>query len=65
ESYSDEKVKIYGKVEEFNRGGSVKDRVGKYLVEEGIEEGGVEGGDSIVEGRGGNSGIGLGIGGNG
>ena len=33
ESFSDENVKIYAKLEQFNPGGSVKDRLGKYLVE--------------------------------
>lgn len=33
ESFSDENVQIYAKLEQFNPGGSVKDRLGKYLVE--------------------------------
>ncbi len=30
EHYSDDKVKIYAKLEQWNPGGSVKDRLGKY-----------------------------------
>ncbi|MBL3398664.1 MULTISPECIES: PLP-dependent cysteine synthase family protein [Staphylococcus] len=61
ESYSDENVKIYAKLEQFNPGGSVKDRLGKYLVEQAIEEGRLQRGDTIVEATAGNTGIGLAI----
>lgn len=49
ESFSDENVQIYAKLEQFNPGGSVKDRLGKYLVETNIKEGRVSSGDTIVE----------------
>ena len=61
ESFSDEDVKIYAKLEQFNPGGSVKDRLGKYLVEQAIEEGRLHRGDTIVEATAGNTGIGLAI----
>ncbi|MGJ1067619.1 PLP-dependent cysteine synthase family protein [Staphylococcus warneri] len=61
ESFSDENVKIYAKLEQFNPGGSVKDRLGKYLVEQAIEEGRLHRGDTIVEATAGNTGIGLAI----
>lgn len=44
ESFSDENVQIYAKLEQFNPGGSVKDRLGKYLVETAIKEGRVSSG---------------------
>lgn len=61
ESYSDDHVKIYAKLEQFNPGGSVKDRLGKYLVEKALEEGRVNPGGQIVEATAGNTGIGLAI----
>lgn len=61
ESFSDENVQIYAKLEQFNPGGSVKDRLGKYLVETAIKEGRVSSGDTIVEATAGNTGIGLAI----
>ncbi|WP_256083559.1 pyridoxal-phosphate dependent enzyme, partial [Staphylococcus aureus] len=44
EHYSDDQVKIYAKLEQWNPGGSVKDRLGKYLVEMAIQEGRVRAG---------------------
>ncbi|MBW4836691.1 MAG: cysteine synthase family protein [Staphylococcaceae bacterium] len=61
ESFSDENVKIYAKLEQFNPGGSVKDRLGKYLVETAIEDGRLKEGGTIVEATAGNTGIGLAI----
>lgn len=61
EHFSDEKVKIYAKLEQWNPGGSVKDRLGKYLVETAIKDGRVCAGQTIVEATAGNTGIGLAI----
>lgn len=61
ESFSDDNVQIYAKLEQFNPGGSVKDRLGKYLVETAIKEGRLHEGDTIVEATAGNTGIGLAI----
>lgn len=61
EHFSDEKVKIYAKLEQWNPGGSVKDRLGKYLVEMAIKDGRVRSGQTIVEATAGNTGIGLAI----
>lgn len=61
ESFSDENVKIYAKLEQLNPGGSVKDRLGKYLVETAIEDGRLKEGGTIVEATAGNTGIGLAI----
>lgn len=61
EHFSDEKVKIYAKLEQWNPGGSVKDRLGKYLVEMAIKDERVCAGQTIVEATAGNTGIGLAI----
>ena len=58
ESFSDENVQIYAKLEQFNPGGSVKDRLGKYLVETTIKEGRVSSGTRLLKLTG-NTGIGL------
>ena len=39
ETFSDEQVQIYAKLEQYNPGGSVKDRLGKFLVEHALEQG--------------------------
>ncbi|SUM35120.1 Pyridoxal-5'-phosphate-dependent enzyme, beta family [Staphylococcus gallinarum] len=39
ETFSDEQVQIYAKLEQYNPGGSVKDRLGKFLVEQALEQG--------------------------
>ena len=57
ESFSDENVQIYAKLEQFNPGGSVKDRLGKYLVENHKRRSSFFG-DTIVEAAG-NTGIDL------
>ena len=59
ESFSDEHVQIYAKLEQFNPGGSIKDRLGKYLVETALKEKRIVKGDTIVEATAGNTGIGL------
>jgi len=50
---------ILGKAEFLNPGGSVKDRVGKYLIEEAEREGIITPDSIIVEASSGNTGIGL------
>jgi cystathionine beta-synthase len=52
---------VLGKVEFFNPGGSVKDRIGRYLIEDAEEKGLIEPGGTIVEGTSGNTGAGLAI----
>jgi cysteine synthase A len=51
--------KIYAKAEFLNPGGSVKDRVAKYLIEEAEREGKLSQDSIIVEPSSGNTGIGL------
>ncbi len=51
----------FGKVEFFNPGGSVKDRIGLEIVEEAEREGRLRPGGTIVEATSGNTGLGLAI----
>ena len=50
---------IFAKAEFLNPGGSVKDRVAKYLIEEAEQEGRLKKGSIIMEPSSGNTGIGL------
>src|SRR5688572_12444694 len=52
---------VYGKVEFFNPGGSVKDRIGLAMIEAAEAEGRLRKGGTIVEGTSGNTGVGLAI----
>ncbi|NBC85694.1 MAG: cystathionine beta-synthase [Bacteroidetes bacterium] len=52
---------VLGKMEFFNPGGSVKDRIGVTLIERAEQEGKIEPGGTIVEGTSGNTGAGLAI----
>ncbi len=54
-------VPVYAKLESFNPGASVKDRIGKYMLERMLERGEVPAGGTIVEPTAGNTGIGLAI----
>eukprot|EP00698_Gefionella_okellyi_P008662 TRINITY_DN215_c0_g1_i1.p1 TRINITY_DN215_c0_g1~~TRINITY_DN215_c0_g1_i1.p1 ORF type:complete len:341 (+),score=63.61 TRINITY_DN215_c0_g1_i1:81-1103(+) len=51
--------RILAKAEHMNPGGSVKDRAAKWLVEDAERKGLLKPGGTIVEGTGGNTGIGL------
>src|SRR5580704_6956725 len=56
----DSGVELYGKLEAFNPGGSVKDRIGVAMIEAAEAEGRIEPGRStIVEATSGNTGIAL------
>lgn len=50
---------ILAKVEYFNPGGSVKDRIGLSIIEEAEREGRLKPGGTIVESTSGNTGMGL------
>ena len=56
-----ETVPIYAKLESFNPGASIKDRIGVYMLERMLEEGDVEPGGTVIEPTAGNTGIGLAI----
>ncbi|MDH4071227.1 MAG: cystathionine beta-synthase [Ignavibacteria bacterium] len=55
----DAKGLILAKVEHFNPGGSVKDRIGLNIIEEAEQEGRLKPGGTIVESTSGNTGLGL------
>jgi len=52
-------VNIFAKLEYFNPGGSVKDRIGYWIIEKAEKKGVLKKGDTIVEATAGNTGIGL------
>ena len=52
---------IFVKVESFNPGGSVKDRIGIEIIEDAEREGRLRPGGTIVESTSGNTGVGLAI----
>ncbi|AFO58816.1 MULTISPECIES: PLP-dependent cysteine synthase family protein [unclassified Natrinema] len=54
-------VPIYAKLESFNPGASIKDRIGQYMLERMLERGDVSPGGTIIEPTAGNTGIGLAV----
>lgn len=52
---------LYVKLEFMNPGGSIKDRIGWYLIEDAERKGQLKPGGTIVEGTSGNTGVGLAI----
>lgn len=64
-SKKDEKIGLYadilGKMESFNPGGSVKDRIAEAMIKEAINDGKINRNTVIVEPTSGNTGIGLGL----
>ena len=53
------KCQLWAKCEFLNPGGSVKDRIGVYMLEKAEKEGIIKKGFTIVEGTSGNTGVGL------
>ncbi|MGZ3698469.1 MAG: pyridoxal-phosphate dependent enzyme [Bdellovibrionota bacterium] len=54
-------AKFHAKLEFMNPGGSIKDRIGWYLIEDAEKKGLLKAGGTIVEGTSGNTGVGLAI----
>lgn len=52
---------LYAKMESLNPGGSVKDRVGLYIIEQAEKRGELKPGGTVVEATSGNTGVGLAI----
>ena len=53
------KCELYLKLENQNPGGSIKDRIGLYMIEAAERRGDIQPGATLVEGTAGNTGIGL------
>ena len=58
---SPEAVPVYAKIESFNPGASVKDRIGAYMLERMLDRGDLEPGGTVIEPTAGNTGIGFAI----
>ena len=54
-------AKIFAKLEFTNPGGSIKDRIAKYMIEKAEREGKLKPGDTIIENSSGNTAMGLAI----
>ena len=54
-----EGANLFAKLELFNPSGSVKDRIGKYMIEDAERRGLLQPGGAIVEGTAGNTGLGI------
>ncbi|WP_422486837.1 cysteine synthase A [Gudongella sp. DL1XJH-153] len=59
DSNEEDMADIYLKIERFNPGGSVKDRVALYMVEDAEKKGLLKTGDTIIEATSGNTGVAL------
>lgn len=54
-------VPVYAKLETFNPGGSIKDRIGKHILQQLLDRGDLSPGGTVVEPTAGNTGIGMAI----
>jgi len=58
---SPDEVPVYAKLESFNPGASIKDRIGKHMLERMLERGTVDPGGTVIEPTAGNTGIGIAV----
>jgi cysteine synthase len=56
---SPDEVPVYAKLESFNPGASIKDRLGTYMLRRMLERGDIDPGGTVVEPTAGNTGIGM------
>jgi cysteine synthase len=56
---SPDDVQVYAKLESFNPGASIKDRLGKYMIQGLLDRGDIDPGGSVIEPTAGNTGIGM------
>lgn len=57
--FSNQGINVYAKLEQFNLGGSIKDRPALMMVEKGMREGKIKQGATVIESSSGNIGIAL------
>jgi cysteine synthase A len=58
---SPDEAPVYAKLESFNPGASVKDRIGTYMLERMLDDGTLSEGGTVVEPTAGNTGIGIAV----
>jgi cysteine synthase A len=58
---SPDEVPVYAKLESFNPGASIKDRIGTYMLERMLAEGDLSPGGTVIEPTAGNTGIGFAV----
>ncbi len=58
---SSDDVPVFAKLESFNPGASIKDRIGKYMLERMLEDGTIDPGGTVIEPTAGNTGIGIAV----
>ncbi len=58
-SFAKKGISLFAKLEGYNPGGSMKDRLGMYLVEDALKKGKLQEGGTIIEPTAGNTGIGI------
>jgi len=56
---SNKKIKIFAKLEGNNPGGSIKDRVALYMINDALQKGHIDSKKTVIEATSGNTGIGL------
>ncbi len=59
EIITDGQINLYAKLELYNPSGSVKDRIGKYMIEDAEKRGLLKQGGTIIEATAGNTGLGI------